>query len=60
MLWCGPKRMLDDPGRLEPVLTGKGGNGRRAATMLRVIREAKPAMWNNVLGRNACTPSSRP
>ncbi|GAA1227328.1 glycosyltransferase [Prauserella halophila] len=40
----GPNRMLDEPGRLEPVLTGKGGNGRRVATMLRVMREAKPAM----------------
>ncbi|MBB3666079.1 sterol 3beta-glucosyltransferase [Prauserella sediminis] len=40
----GPNRMLDDPGRLEPVLAGKGGNGRRIAAMLSVLREAKPAM----------------
>lgn len=42
----GPNRMLDDPGRLEPVLgsTGSHSHVQQIATMLRVLREAQPAM----------------
>lgn len=42
----GPNRLLDDPGDLESALGGSGGHSkwRQVAAMLRVVREAKPAM----------------
>lgn len=41
----GPNRMLEDPERLDPVLgSNKHNRAREVAGMLRVMREAKPAM----------------